>query len=755
MGAPAARLDGRRLRRGGVLALFAGCAALLALHARYYWPFLSDDALISLRYAERFASGHGLTWTDGERVEGYTDFLWVLLTALPIRLGADPIATARALDALGALAALALTSCTPRPLALRGVRVLSGGLGLALLAPLAVWSIGALEHGFMAGVIAAALVALARALGPGGGRGSLTAAGLALAALALLRADGVVLALAGTLGALLAGRPSRATLRRAALVGLPTALALAAQLAFRLAYYRQWVPNTALAKVSLNAERLTLGLEYVRDGAKPLVPMIALALALTLAGWRELRRERWLPAATMTLGWSAYVALVGGDIFPAWRQLLPAMVPLAMLIAEGAEACARRHRLGALGAVAVALPLLGLGFARQHGDGTNRRGKTERWEWDGLSIGPMLGRAFGKQKALLAVDAAGALPYWSKLPSLDMLGLNDRFLASHPPRDFGHGAIGHELGNGAYVFERRPDIIAFNNAAGAPEPGFRSGRELLQLPAFRAEYQRIRVRGAGTSPVTGWLWLRREGGPLGVSRAREAIRVPGYFFAGGEAEAGLDEGARLVTRVSADAGAKLPTFALPAGAWRLELEAPAAGARVRYRCDGRSALPPSDVIELDAPRSVDALVAGADAPFSIDHAVFRRVPGSGGRCPRGGHALELSAEALPPARPDGLAWDAAENVLFDTAGVRVTLPEPSHAGGLELALDANDGYEVEFYSGRRALERASVPVARGSGLVTRRLLVPEPAALIGFDALEVRPARGDGYYSMGHLALTP
>ena len=55
--------------------------AMLFLHARAYLPFLSDDALISLRYAQRLAEGKGLTWNDGERVEGYTNFLWTVACA--------------------------------------------------------------------------------------------------------------------------------------------------------------------------------------------------------------------------------------------------------------------------------------------------------------------------------------------------------------------------------------------------------------------------------------------------------------------------------------------------------------------------------------------------------------------------------------------------------------------------------------------------------------------------------------------------
>lgn len=49
--------------------------AILLARSRHYLPFMADDAFISLRYAERLAAGNGLTWTDGERVEGYTNLL--------------------------------------------------------------------------------------------------------------------------------------------------------------------------------------------------------------------------------------------------------------------------------------------------------------------------------------------------------------------------------------------------------------------------------------------------------------------------------------------------------------------------------------------------------------------------------------------------------------------------------------------------------------------------------------------------------
>src|SRR4051794_37248022 len=55
---------------------------LTLLGASRVRAFTIDDAYISFRYAENLASGHGLVYNLGERVEGYTNFLWVVLLAL-------------------------------------------------------------------------------------------------------------------------------------------------------------------------------------------------------------------------------------------------------------------------------------------------------------------------------------------------------------------------------------------------------------------------------------------------------------------------------------------------------------------------------------------------------------------------------------------------------------------------------------------------------------------------------------------------
>ena len=50
--------------------VFSLAATVFTWLISVYWNYTADDAYISLRYAHRLMNGQGLTWTDGERVEG-------------------------------------------------------------------------------------------------------------------------------------------------------------------------------------------------------------------------------------------------------------------------------------------------------------------------------------------------------------------------------------------------------------------------------------------------------------------------------------------------------------------------------------------------------------------------------------------------------------------------------------------------------------------------------------------------------------
>jgi len=52
---------------------------------------IGEDCFISFRYVDNFINGKGLVFNEGERVEGYSNFLWVVLLAFFRKLGISPI----------------------------------------------------------------------------------------------------------------------------------------------------------------------------------------------------------------------------------------------------------------------------------------------------------------------------------------------------------------------------------------------------------------------------------------------------------------------------------------------------------------------------------------------------------------------------------------------------------------------------------------------------------------------------------------
>ncbi len=528
----------------------------LALHITLYLPFIADDALISLRYAERLVQGLGLTWSDGERVEGYSNLLWVLATALLNALGLDLIAAARLLGVFGVAGALlCVARCgaqtTPRASAAGAL----AALALALCGPLAAWAIGGLEQAFVALFLALALLEADRFItAPGDARRWRCA--LPLAALCLTRPDGPVL-VAGLLFGLLCVLGRRGVMH-AVVIGLITALAVAGQLVFRLAYYGAWVPNSARAKLAFTFDRLLHGAAYVIEAGVYLWPLCVLAVLLLMVAKRA--RAAMAPAVAVLLLWTLYVICIGGDIFPARRHIVPLLIALGFVIALGLrDVFSERRR------VAIVLPLTVLALALQISltsrDPQNLLASTERWEWDGEVIGRLLNRAYHNEQPLLAVDAAGCLPYFSRLPALDMLGINDSFLASHPPADFGH-----ELGNGEYVMSRKPDLVLPCLPQGANHGCYRSGRELLARKDFRARYRLLNFEGHEPYTFRSQIFVRTEG-RIGIRSNREGVEIPGHFFAFGSAVATLDKGGRIGVALKPGQSVGLRIAGLSAQEW--------------------------------------------------------------------------------------------------------------------------------------------------------------------------------------------
>src|SRR5690606_12300837 len=105
--------------------LFAMGALLVATMVILRNAWASDDAYITMRTVDHFCHGRGLTWTPGERVQAYTQPLWMLLLSAIYCVVEDAYATLIGLVVLTSVAALiVLARCHARNFAMAGAMIL-------------------------------------------------------------------------------------------------------------------------------------------------------------------------------------------------------------------------------------------------------------------------------------------------------------------------------------------------------------------------------------------------------------------------------------------------------------------------------------------------------------------------------------------------------------------------------------------------------------------------------------------------------
>ncbi len=134
-----------------ILLIVLGCLLLGAFCVELMWMYRinthpSEDAYITFRYARNLAEGFGLVFNLGDRVEGYSNFLWVLVLALIHKLGWDMISFSRAVGALCNLVSLGLVWFIPRRyFYLKGCTTLLGPLLYILFLPFHFYAASGLE----------------------------------------------------------------------------------------------------------------------------------------------------------------------------------------------------------------------------------------------------------------------------------------------------------------------------------------------------------------------------------------------------------------------------------------------------------------------------------------------------------------------------------------------------------------------------------------------------------------------------------
>lgn len=319
---------------------------LLLLTAFSVFAQTVDDPFITFRYARNLLAGHGPVFNLGERVEGFTSPLHLLLTALLLTLapGVGVLFKAKLVSLLFALVLVGQVRPLARAFGLNSEQGLLAQCLIALNINFAIPAVNGLETTLYAVLLTAAVQRfLTESRGAEAGREAWPASALWLFGALLARPDTLLSFGALLCVLLLRLRRGETTAGRVAAWAALFLVPLAALTLARLWYFGEPLPNTYYAKHAALGWSILHGVSYLIRPLAPLPPethvmprlhgTLGTYLLLPQMVWYwgifglGLTRLRSLKTSPVLLAELAAVLVLvlraGGDWMLGWRFILP------------------------------------------------------------------------------------------------------------------------------------------------------------------------------------------------------------------------------------------------------------------------------------------------------------------------------------------------------------------------------------------------------------------------------------------------
>ncbi len=430
-----------------------------------YLPNTQEDAYIGFRYAENFANGHGLTFNEGEYVEGYSNFLFIIILSFCYKIG---LSTAFASKSIGIISSLVILFIIPRI-----IFYLTNGkcsstsqympsICLSSYPAFTYWSTSGMETTFFASLL---ILGFYYALKE---KNNLLIASLFLILATLVRMEGILYFISIVLAYIAHNyisirKKDKLYLKQLLLIIIPFFLAMSAWELWRFYYYGSLLPNTYFIKMPGPDQvfPISRGIVYIANFWNSIGGILVLLLSFIFL----FSRYPIFPKVFyifIQLLWHLYIRETNGDWMVLHRFYIHLVPFIFIFLSISIESVLKNRRTLNLFIFAyfMGFSLYSTYFYRniQYDNTIGLQSEVHVGKWLMNNV---------DHDKTLAVLNAGALPYFSKLKTIDYYGLMNSELARMPldevsidmDSDGINETIRMEKFNPNWLLDQKPDLI--------------------------------------------------------------------------------------------------------------------------------------------------------------------------------------------------------------------------------------------------------------------------------------------------------
>jgi len=439
--------------------LLAFIILVFMIHSFYFIPFTVDDAFISFQYAKNLASGNGLTFNNGEKVEGYTNFLLVIMEALFFILGLKIILWVKLVSILaGGIIIILMYRIICSEVGNNSTLNLLPCLVIALNSPFVLASTTGLETQLFTLAFFSGLYLFLKSISSSG---KIIACALLTLSI-LIRPEGLIIL--SIVGVFIFHKDYKSASKKDSISIIVTFLTIfVPYFLWRYAYFGEFLPNTFHAKVGGDLVlRMIEGKKYIVAFLKTFGLRVFLFI-LIIQFFRNRFSKTGKCFLLVILTYFLYIAYTGKDWIPQFRFIAPVIPILFSMSYIGAYTLVKDIKLSLSPKIIMFMKIvlvIHLAFFTSRTISLKNTSKIYNhtmmraagYEQAHKRLALWLKENTPGDSAIAMMDV-GIVKFYSERYIIDITGLTDKFIARSK------GGLLDKDYDLSYIFDKKPDYI--------------------------------------------------------------------------------------------------------------------------------------------------------------------------------------------------------------------------------------------------------------------------------------------------------